>query len=175
MNAFEKIVGLILEERGYWIRKSVKVEISEKDKTEIGKFKPRPEIDIVALNMKQNELLLIEVKSFLDSPGVKYNAIFGENERYKLLSDSKFQRIVSNNIKEDYIRKGLVSQKTEIKFALAAGKIKVGDQKKIKEHFDRNKWILIAPEEIREEISKMATKGWEDDEVVMTAKLILRK
>ncbi|MFQ6122527.1 MAG: hypothetical protein ACE5LA_05660, partial [Dehalococcoidales bacterium] len=105
MNAFEDIVKLYLEEEGYWVRHSVKVNISKDDKKAIGlSTMPRPEIDLVALNARQNELLLVEVKSFLDSQGV----YFGENaigefkkdyswasRRYRLFADSTFRRVVT--------------------------------------------------------------------------------
>jgi len=62
MNAFEDIVKLYLEEKGYWVRQSVKVGISGDDKKALKlSTMPRPEIDLVALNMKENELLLVEV------------------------------------------------------------------------------------------------------------------
>ena len=74
MNAFEDIVKVYLEEKGYWVRQSVKVEkITSEDKKAIGlTTMPRPEIDLVALNAKENELLLVEVKSFLNSQGVYF-------------------------------------------------------------------------------------------------------
>ena len=62
---------------------------------------PRPEIDIVALNVRKNELLLLEVKSFLDSYAVNYYEIIGEDkdakkyDRYKLLTNGKFREIVT--------------------------------------------------------------------------------
>ena len=101
MNAFEEIVKQYLEAEGYWVRHSVKVEISKDDKKAIGlPTMPRPEIDLVALNVKENELLLVEVKSFLDSPGVYFGDVIGEGgpkswgyKRYRLFANSKFREI----------------------------------------------------------------------------------
>jgi len=64
MNAFENIVRMFLEGKGYWVRQSVKVHISKEDKKALRlDTMPRPEIDLVALNVKESELLLVEVKS----------------------------------------------------------------------------------------------------------------
>ena len=101
MNAFEDIVKLYLEEKGYWVRQSVKVHyITKEDKRKLNKpSMPTPEIDIVAFNMKKNELLLVEVKSLLDSYGVHYQAVSGEDkkdgERYKLFNHNQFREIIS--------------------------------------------------------------------------------
>ena len=67
MNAFEDIVKLYLEEEGYWVRQSVKVnKITREDKRKLNNYSmPTPEIDIVAYKAKENELLLVEVSLFL--------------------------------------------------------------------------------------------------------------
>jgi hypothetical protein len=72
MNAFEDVVKLFLEENNYWVRQSFKVTtITKEDKRNIGKHSlPTPEIDMIALNLDRNELLLVEAKSFLDSHGI---------------------------------------------------------------------------------------------------------
>lgn len=55
MNAFEDIVAYYFEEEGYWVRKTVKVNISKEEKKLIGlPSMPRPEIDLVALKVKEN-------------------------------------------------------------------------------------------------------------------------
>ena len=62
MNAFEDTVKQYLEEEGYWVRQSVKVNIQKQDRRDTGTYSmPRPEIDLVGLSVKENELLLIEV------------------------------------------------------------------------------------------------------------------
>jgi hypothetical protein len=182
MNAFEEIVKRFLEEEGYWVKQSVKVEISKDDKKAIGlPTMPRPEIDLVAFNMKKNELLLIEVKSFLDSPGVYFVDVIGEEgpeswgyKRYRLFSDSKFRQIVTERLKEEFLEKSLISEKTKVNYALAAGNIHSSeDEKRIREYFlkQKEKWILFSPKQIKDKIKELANKGWEDNLVTMTAKL----
>ena len=180
MNAFEDIVRLYLEEKGYWVRQSVKVNISKEDKIKLKKpSMPRPEIDIVALNAKENELLLIEVKSFLDSYGVHYEGVSGKDrrdaERYKLFTDSLLRETITKSLFKEYLKQGLINKETNINYALAAGKIhSKWDEEKIDEYFSQNGWKLFSPNNIKDKIRELAEKGWEDNPITITAKLILR-
>ena len=182
MNAFEEIVKQYLEEEGYWVRQSVKVDITKQDKVDIGlPSMPRPEIDLVALNAKNNELLLIEVKSFLDSYGVYSEAITDEKDvfskRYRLFTDSIFREVVTKRLREEYLKQGLINENTKINYALAAGNIhSPADELKIREYFSKPErgWKLFSPKDIKEKVKELAKKGWEDNLVTITAKLILR-
>jgi len=180
MNAFEDIVKLYLEEGGYWVRQSVKVhKITKADKRNLENASmPTPEIDIVAYKAKKNELLLVEVKSFLDSYGVHFDAVSGIDKeggkRYKLFTNDLFRQIITDRLKEEYLDLGLINATTKIKYALAAGKIhSEWDETNILKHFSdpKRKWILFSPKQIKDKIREFATKGWEDNVVVMTAKL----
>ena len=180
MNAFENIVKLYLEEEGYWVRQSVKVSISKEDKKAIGlPSMPRPDIDLVALNVKENELLLIEVKSLLDSYGIYFEAVSDDKDelakRYRLFTDSKFRTVVTNRLREAYLRQGLINERTTINYGLAAGNIHSGNEPQISEYFSKKGWKLFTPEQIKGKVRQLSTKGWEDDLITMTAKLILRK
>ena len=185
MNAFENIVAQFLEAKGYWVRQSVKVHISPEDKKALGLHTmPRPEIDLVALSVKENELLLVEVKSFLDSPGVYFCDVIGKDgeeswgaKRYRLFANSKFREVVTRKLREEYLEQGLINEKTKINYALAAGHIHSSKhQSDIRDHFSQQEggWILFSPEEIKEWIAELPKKGWEDNLVTITAKLILR-
>jgi hypothetical protein len=178
MNAFENIILKILEEEDYWVRHSVKVDISKKDKKKIGKpSMPRPEIDIVALHFKKNELLLLEVKSFLDSGTVLFSEICGKGkkpQRYRLLNDEKYRKIVSEKLQQEYLRMGLINKATKINFGLAAGNINSQNKIKIENYFKQKGWKLFSPDYIKDKIKKLSEKSWEDDTITMTAKLALR-
>ena len=149
MNAFEDIVKLYLEEKGYWVRQSVKVNISKEDKRKLKKpSMPRPEIDIVALNVKENELLLVEVKSFLDSYGVHYEGVSGKDkkdaERYKLFTNSLLRKTITDSLYQEYLQQGLINRDTKINYALAAGKISTSwDEEKINDYFSQKGWRLF--------------------------------
>lgn len=164
MNAFEEIISLFFEEQNYWVRQSVKIDITKENKKEIGlPSMPRPELDMVALNVKENKLLLIEVKSFLDSPGVRYSGVSGENQkeakRYRLFTDSKYRNIVTRKLREDYLEKGLVNEDTRINYALAAGKIHLNDEQKIESYFSKKGWIFVSPKTIKDKITTLSEKG----------------
>jgi len=177
MNAFEDIVRRYMEEEGYWVRQCVKVEITKEDKVAIGTYSmPRPEIDLVALNAKKNELLLIEAKSYLDSYGVYYEAISDPKDkgaaRYKLFTNDVFRQIVTDRLKEQYLKWGLTKGNVKVNYGLAAGNIHQGNEKLIADYFHQKGWKLITPNQIRNFIEQLATKGWEDDLVTMTVKLL---
>jgi len=182
MNAFEDIVKQYLETEGYWVRHSVKLEISPTDKKTIGlPTMPRPEIDLVALNVKENELLLVEVKSFLDSYGV----YFGDSEigvfppeswaakRYRLFANSTFREVVTKKLKEEFLGKGLINEKTKINYALAVGKFYSSSEPDTKVFFSERGWKLFTPKMIKDKIRELAKRGYEDNLATITAKLIL--
>ena len=177
MNAFEDIAKRYLEAQGYWVRQSVKVEITKAEKVAIGTpSMPRPEIDLVAFNAKKNELVLIEAKSYLDSYGVYYEALTDSNDdgtvRYKLLTNQTFQEVVTKQLIEQYFQLGLVKGKVNVNYGLVAGNIRKRDEKRIADYFSKNKWLLITPEQLRGFVESLAIKGWEDDVVTMTVKLL---
>ena len=71
MDAFESIVKTIFESERYWVHSSYKVYLTKEEKREIDKpSSPRREIDLLAYRGSTNEILAVECKSFLDSPGV---------------------------------------------------------------------------------------------------------
>lgn len=72
MELFEGIIKTLLEHEGYWVRQSFKVNVTKKEKRAIGKHSiTRPEIDLLAFKPGINEVLVIEAKSYFDSPGVR--------------------------------------------------------------------------------------------------------
>lgn len=182
MNAFETIIAQYLEAEGYWVRQSVKVEISKDDKKALDlSTMPRPEIDLVAFNARKNELLLIEVKSFLDSQGVYWEVVCDEKDeyvnakRYRLFTNKKFRTVVTKRLAEQFLKQGLINEKTKLNYALAVGKFhSPKDEENTRRHFSKKGWKLFTPKEIKEKIRELSEKGWEDNLVTITAKLILR-
>ena len=56
MDSFETLVGSLLEKDGFWVRTSVKVELTAEEKRKIGRpSSPRWELDLVAYKAKSNE------------------------------------------------------------------------------------------------------------------------
>ncbi len=107
MDAFETIIGQLLTENMYWIKHSVKIDLSPEEKRSINKpSTPRPEIDIAAYKVNTDTLYLLEVKSFLDSPGVYYDEVAIEQDeqsgRYKLLTTKNYRQVLSERLKQDW-------------------------------------------------------------------------
>ncbi len=180
MEAFEDIVRRYLENKGYWVRQSVKVHISKEDKVTIGTYSmPTPEVDLVALNVRDNELLLIEAKSFLDSYGVCYKSVSDPTDknarRYKLFTNNTFREIVTNQLKKQFIDQELINSDTKINYALAAGHIRNGDEQPIMDYFSSKGWQVFTPNQIKDYLKQLIDKGWENDLVTITAKLLRKK
>jgi hypothetical protein len=179
MDYFENIIKRLLEEDGYWVRQSVRVNLRKEEKVEIGKASiPRPEIDIVAYNPKKNELRIIEVKSFLDSPGVKFKELNQRYKipegRYKLFTCTKYREILFERLLCDFRERELVAGKPSIRFGLAAGKIYSKDEQKLRLLFEKNGWILYSPADIAKALRELEKSPYENDPYVIAAKILVR-
>lgn len=111
MDYFEATVARILEEQGYWVRQSVRFALSKETKKRLGKPSlPRCEVDIVAYQPSKRTLLLLEVKSYLDSHGVQPKGLLNTGwakNRYKLLTIAALQQEISSALLTEYQRQGL--------------------------------------------------------------------
>ena len=119
MDHFESIISTLLEAEGYWVRTSFKVNVTKEEKRQIGKHSiPRPEIDLLALNFSKNEVLALEAKSFLDSPGVNLEQLQEEHEvpegRYKLFTSERYRTVVFSRLLSDLITCGMANSQTKI-------------------------------------------------------------
>ena len=178
MDAFETVVASILQRQGYWTLTSVKVELTKPEKRAIGRHSsPRWELDIVAYRGRDNELRIVECKSFLDSSGVECAAFNGTNpaaaKRYKLFCDTTLRRVVLRRLERQLVSAGFCAKKPSMKLCLAAGKIR-GDEGWLRTHFDRRGWILLGPELIREELRMLRDSGYENSVAAVVTKLLLR-
>lgn len=176
MDAFEHIVGLFLQEKNYWVRHSVKIELNKLDKRRIGLHTmPRPEIDLVAYNPVEDQLILIEVKSYLNSQGVTIGSLSGKtkktSDRYRLLNNRAFQKIVTKRLIEEFLERGIIKKTTKVKYALAAGNVQEKSYSKIKDYMRKRKYIFFEPSDIKQTIKNLSQKGWDDNIITVTAKL----
>ena len=148
MDAFETIIGQLLsQEDKFWIRHSVKINLLTEEKRAINKpSTPRPEIDIAAFVVISNTVYLLEVKSFLDSPGVYFDQVAIEQDeqsgRYKLLTAKNYRSVLSERLKKDWCESGHIGKETKISFGLVAGKIYRNQEKEIQEYFDKKGWLF---------------------------------
>jgi hypothetical protein len=180
MDSFENLISGIFSKQGFWVKQGFKVNLTKNDKKLISRpSSPRWEIDLVAYKPKNNELFVIECKSYLDSHGVSSNS-FGigtqSKDHYKLFNDNNLRKVVFRRLKKEMLKSGLCREGLKIKFCLVAGKIRSKfDLENLKTLFNKNKWLLFDDAWIRKELLRVSELGYEDDVGTITAKLLLRK
>ncbi|RKS03061.1 hypothetical protein [Flavobacterium sp. 102] len=179
MDAFEQIIGQLLEEDGFWVRYSVKINLTKQEKVEIGKATtPRPEIDIVAYKPTEKTLYLIEAKSFLDSAGVVFEHAIAEQDiqhgRYKLLTSLKYRNVLKNRLKIDWVNQKIIADDTIINFGLIAGKVHKNREAELEENFNAKGWLFWGPTKIKSRLTMLSAKAYENNAVTIAAKLLTR-
>jgi hypothetical protein len=180
MDAFEQVVAEILWRMGYWVRTSLKVDLTKEEKRAIGlPSAPRWELDVVAYKASENSLLAIECKSYLDSPGVKLHAFDGTNlkaaKRFKLFNDVKLKSVVFNRLKLQMVSAGACLTEPTVTLCLACGRIaSAADREGLKKHFEANDWKLWDESWLHDRLKELADSGYENQVSAVVAKLILR-
>lgn len=179
MDHFESIVHTLLEAEGYWVRASYRVALSKEQKQATGKPAiPRPEIDLLALHFARNEVLALEVKSYLDSSGVKLADISKEHDategRYKLFTSKRYRSIVFGCLRQQLLESGAINEETTIKLGLAAGKVYRGQSDALRDHLGAAGCFFWSPEEIFTKVSALANSAYANNAATITAKILLR-
>ena len=179
MDHFENIVKTLLEAEGHWVRQSFKVNLSKEEKRQIGKPSiPRPEIDLLAFSPLRNEVIAFEVKSFLDSPGVKLDDLkqkFAIPEgRYKLFTCDSYRSIVFLRLSAELVSRGMATTETIIRLGLAAGKVYQNRINEVRDFMDSNEWVFWSPDDIKQKVISLANQGYENNAAVITAKILMR-
>lgn len=181
MDYFESIAKTLLEDDGYWVRQSFKVDLTTEQKRQIAAEKwsiPRPEIDLLAFKASLNEVIVFEVKSYFDSGGTKLKELAEQHDipqgRYKLFTCLNYQHIVLKQLRADLLASGLIDVETKLKLGLIIGNVRKSDLDGIKALCEQNKWVFWAPDEIRDRVAKLANKGYENEPAVITAKILMR-
>jgi len=178
MDAYESVIATILERDGFWVRTSLKVELTKAEKVEIGRpSSPRWEIDVVGFRAGDNVLRVVECKSYLDSRGVSLSAFDPSNDlasRFKLFNEPKTREVVFRRLVRQLSETKAIKESPTVELCLAAGKIIGADVAGLRSHFDANGWLLFDPEWIRERLSEIAGEGYDNSIAAVTAKLLLR-
>jgi len=128
VDAFERVVVSLLEREGFWVRSSFKVELTKDEKVNIGRpSSPRWELDVVGYRARDNELRVVECKSYLDSRGVAMAAFDGSNpkaaKRFKLFAEPQTRAVVLRRLEEQLLALGAIRPGPRITLCLAAGRI----------------------------------------------------
>lgn len=181
MHAFEELIAALLQREGYWVSASVKIELTKAQKREIGRpSSPRWELDLVGYRAANNELLILECKSYLDSSGVSLKDLSDPNaryaSRYKLFTEPDLRRVIVSNLAEQMIARGACLPSPKVRLGLAVGRIASDTQPaELQEFFRANEWELWTPELIVEQLQKLADDGYDNTTASMVAKLLIRR
>ena len=179
MDHFEAIIKTLLEHEGHWVRQSFKVNLTKQEKRDIGKHSiPRPEIDLLAYKASTNSITALEAKSYLDSPGVRHSELCESYEvpegRYKLFTCENYRNIVFSRLKKDLIELNMANDSTTISLGLAAGNVYQSKSMDIKKLFKNKGWLFWSPEDIKQKVYELASKGYENEPAIITAKILMR-
>src|ERR1039457_175164 len=179
MDNFEGIIRTLLEADHFWVQSSFKVELTLEEKRHIGKPKiPGPEIDLLALNFEQNEVLVVEAKSCLDSPGVRVEDLEQQHDtaegRYKIFTSERYRSTVFKRLLLQLCENGMANAETKISLLLAAGNVYNNQTAAVQELFLTKGFIFWSPEEIKEKVTALAKRGYQDDAAILTAKILLK-
>ena len=180
MDAFEVIAARYFEVNGYWTRIGVKVELTKPEKVALNnQSMPRPEIDVIAWKPATNELLIIECKSYLDSFGVRAEALHGRNDvkddKFKLFNRAPLREMVVRALIRQLRDEGLLgAEEPSVQFVLVAGKIYSDHESRVHELCSAAGWRLITPSELADGVRKFADRGYENDVITVVTKLLER-
>lgn len=179
MDHFESLVATLLEAEGYWVKRSFKVKVTKEEKRDIGKHSiPRPEMDLLALDFAQNKVMVLEAKSYLDSPGVKLSELNQEYEipegRYKLFTCKNYRKIVLSRLHQDLIEQGMANTETRLTLGLVAGNVYQGKSEEVRIYMEEKGWLFWSPDDIKQKVVQLAQLGYENDPAIITAKILMR-
>jgi hypothetical protein len=181
MEAFEQLVSELLWAEGYWVRTSVRVQLTKPEKKRIGRpSSPRWELDIVAYSGRDNMLRVVECKSYLDSGGVALRAFNGKDrrfaERFKLFLDAKLRRVVFARLCKQFTGVGACRSRPAVRLCLACGRIASdADRKGLRKLFGEKGWELLDEEWIRQRLRAMSHGSYENQMGAVVTKLLLRE
>jgi len=179
MDAFEDLVAALLRNEGYWVEPSFKVRLEKHEKVAIGRASsPRWEIDLVAYKPVDNELLVVECKSFLDSRGVSISS-FAEGlkpDRYKLFNEPTLRKIVFERLSQQLIARSAILPNPRVQLCLAAGRIKSPkDSEALHALFSRRGWRLFDERWLADGITLLSKDSYQNSVASVVSKLMLRQ
>jgi hypothetical protein len=180
MDAFEQVVSEILWMDGYWVRTSVKVDLSKEEKSLIGlPTSPRWELDIVGYSGFHNVLRVVECKSYFDSRGVALRAFDGSDaksaKRFKLFHNDNLRDVVFGRLRKQLADCGACAPDAIIKLCLACGRIATAaDREGLHKHFAERGWDLWDEPWLRKRLQAMSEGGYENQMSAVVSKLLLR-
>ena len=77
-------------------------------------------------------------------------------------------------MKQDLIDLGMGTTQTKITLGLAAGNVYQSKSEEIRSMFNSRGWAFLSPEDIREKVTDLAAKGYENEPSIITTKILMR-
>ena len=178
MDAFEQLVADLFWADGYWVRNSVKVDLTREDKHAIGKHSsPRWEIDLVVYQPVKNELLVLECKSYFDSGGVHAAHLLPGAKlahRYKLFHDAMLRDTVLYRLKDQFVQAGYCHRDAEVRLGLVYGHATKGNAERLEHIFREGNWRLFDANWLRTHLVQLSHAGYENSTAAVVAKVLNR-
>lgn len=180
MDAFESLIATLLRRDGYWVETSVKVELTKDEKRTINRpSSARWELDVVAYKARENQILVVECKSFLDSRGVVFNNggfwSPGKKDVYKLFNEPVLRQVVLDRLVHQLVERGACAAGVSVTLGLATGKLANGtDRSALRDRFDAEGWLLMDDTEIRRRLADCVDSSYENDPALIAAKVLMR-
>jgi len=177
MDAFENLVATLFRSAGYWVQTSFAVELTKEEKREAeNPTMPRPEIDVLAYKPAQNELLVIECKSYLNSAGVTYrNFTDTAKIRYKLFHKAVLWRVVNTALIRQLEQSGAVFSGIRATLCLAIGRIRnESDRARLRALFSERGWTLFDDRWIADQTRELANSAYVNDQAIIALKMASR-
>lgn len=177
MEAFEQIIGQLLEEDKFWVRHELKVILTEDEKKQIGKDTiPAIGIDIVAMDVVNNTIYLLEVKNFLNSNGVDSKKIMVEYEkqegRYKFLTCTHYRNIITERLRKQLQESGHIKDKITISYGLIVSAVAPKHEILLDKYFKDKGWFFWGQTIVRDKIKKLADNKYENKVATVVSKIL---
>jgi len=182
MDSFEQVVSEILWNEGLWVWRSFKVELTAKDKADIGRpTSPRWEIDIVAYDAPGNVVHVIECKSYFDNPGIgtrwlreEFSPSKSKTGFLKLFREVQLKNVVFRRLAGQLVEEKRCRPNPTLRLGLACGHTKKSARDELKKHFEVKGWDLYDEEWLRSKLRETAKRGYENQVSTVVAKILLR-
>jgi len=178
MDAFEQVVAELFWSKGFWVRTSVKVNLTKAEKVIAGRpSMPRPEIDLVAYCGADNRLLAIECKSYLDSRGVTHAEACGssDSKTYKLFREPVLRDVVLKRLVLQMVEERLCPPGATVQLGMVAGRVAGEDEPMLIDLFEQEGWLFRGPAWLKAELTKLSGGSYENQVAAVVSKLLLRR
>jgi hypothetical protein len=95
--------------------------------------------------------------------------------RYKLFTSERYSTTVFKRLLLQLCGSGMANAATKISLVLAAANVYKGQTAAIQELFLTRDFVLWSPSDIKDKVTALAKRGYENDPAIITAKILLRR